>query len=374
MMRYMSIGEKGPSTRAIPCGLIAVGLSLVICSAYMQNAYDALSPLWEIVKDLFRDIGIAFIIAGGVTLLFEWKEYQNQIIKCLSNIMIGEEYVDYIDDDQKSKAIDLLHRKLYMMNREEDPNSFFNFVYNKIIPMLTDCYYDDYHVQIECDIDEQTGLIIKRIKKRMVIVNPIEGKTCNFTLPFGATMKIIEGENRELYKVLSCKVSDNSDHLDDRAVEIKRKEIKTDNDGYNISYSGDLVLNISKKTVVETETMTIVPISDKYYTHRIIHPCRNYDITYLISNPSYIVKGHGFNFCSDERFGAGIYKQACSSGVYIKFTDWILSGGGVVITVCPDLKTDPAVQESMPGLKDEEPNPEKTENEITEQLSSIVNS
>jgi len=172
--------------------------------------------------------------------------------------------------------------------------------------------------------------MIKKTKKRMVIINPIEDKNCEFEIPFGALMQKLGEE--DYYRVNSCKVIDGKDIREEK-VEITCKEVENDKNGYNVHYTGKLKLQVKKKIVVETETESIVPITDIYYNHKIVYPCRSYEMTFISTNPDYLVQGHGFSFWGDERKSDGLYKQTTDTSIIIKFTDWALPGDGVTMTI-----------------------------------------
>lgn len=279
---------------------------------------------------LLTEVGIALFILGSITITMELADFMEYFVTRLTDIMIKDKYIDRLTDEQKESVKRILEEKLYFKDQQHDPNSFFYTVQNEVIPLLNDCYYNEYRSTVQCYIEG--NVIRKRVHRKLEIVNPKHERICQ-DIPFETKMKKISGvDDSKLYKVISYQV----DTID------KTKELNLPppaalvNDEYDLVFCGKHVVNIQDKCVIEYEIETIVPIEDIHYMNRVFKPCKLYTMIFILHDQSneYDLTGHGFGFMDKEK----LVKQLIDGGVIFEFKDWIFPGNGVMLTIVKKTK------------------------------------
>lgn len=284
---------------------------------------------------LLKEIGIALFIVATITIVLEISDFKEYFIQRLQDIIVEDDYIQHLTPEKLERIHDKIENRLYNGDQRTEPSSFYCKVQKEITDFVGKCYYEDMDITVECSVVEIAGkrLFKKIIHRKVDIVNPTQEKVME-VIPVGSSLPKIDGlEKEELYILHSVRV-DSKDITESLRCDIQ--EIIT-NDPYCIDADCDRLIEIpsSSKKRVETITETRVPLDDIHYWHRIMKPCKQYRVSFIMNDDNYVVGGTGFGFLH----GVGLIKQMLTnrlkSGLVFRFNDWILPGDGVIFTITP---------------------------------------
>lgn len=317
-----------------PLTLISIGLLLIIVISVVESYpnQNSIRIIGHTILLLFKEIGLAFVIAGGVTIVIELNDFMEYFLRRLTDVMVNEKYIDLLTTEQQRKIRKILDRKLFFPNSIEDPSSFFYTVEEEVIPLLNQCYYEEYAMIIECIIDEANGLTYKTTYKTIKVVNPTNQKACE-EIPIWNYMSKIDTYQDDLFKLIQLTVN-GQDKTEE--FQLEATPIEFAGSEYNILYHSDKTIEIEDCSVITYKTETVVPIHDIQYHHRLSKPCKKYHITYLLPDCNYHVVGQAFGFGvkGDEE---NVTKQILKNGICITFDDWTLPGDGIIFTILKNI-------------------------------------
>lgn len=86
-----------------------------------------------------------------------------------------------------------------------------------------------------------------------------------------------------------------------------------------------------KIQVIDMIIETIVPLSDVCFSNKITKPCKEYNLIFILNDPSYQLSWHSFGFMGNHK--DMLIEEPMDNGLEIGFKDWILPGDGVVISI-----------------------------------------
>jgi hypothetical protein len=306
---------------------------LVILVASLIEISDYATVYWvQALTLLIKEVGIALFIVATITIVLEISDFKEYFIKRLEEIIVGDDYISHLDVSKLESIHEKIENRLYNGDQRTDPNSFFCKIQKEITQFVGKCYYEDFDIAIECSIIENAGqkLIKKVVHRKFDIVNPTN-QFVEEIIPIGSNMKKIDGmEHIDMYSIRSVIVDSK-----DITKEVMCTAYETTDDPYCIDISCDYKINIpcGGKTKVETIAETLVPIDDVFYWHRIMKPCKQYRISFMIYSSDYRVEGTGFGFL----YGPGLIKRMLFNrmgyGLMLRFNDWILPGDGVMFAI-----------------------------------------
>jgi hypothetical protein len=302
-----------------PLIFILLSLLLLYHVNYILLAYE-LSESEHVINDLLKEIGIALFIVGTITILLEFGDFTEYFLGKLTDIIIGDGFIDRIDDDKLGKTKEKIERKLYFKNKT-DGEEFYRAIQNEVTTLLDDCYYNEYELSVDCFVEDNK--FRKRSYRRIVIQN-IKDTPVEEQLPLVYAMTKIEGVNdQDLVKINSIKI-DNKDITS----EIKLNCTPSD-ETYDVLLKSDYKVNVIKTCVIEMELETLTPLKDIHYRHKILRPCKNYHVEFKVHDSGYLVYGHGFGFIDSAK----LTQRTIENGTKIRFNDWVLPANGTIFTI-----------------------------------------
>ena len=320
---------------------IVIGIFMLLLS--FSLTYICETSQWDEKWTALCEAGItilnsvfSIIIGIGIsTLVLDFFGYIKYTRERLKEIMIDKRYIETLSEDEKKNIIDICERSLYFKNGSYYENSLFSNIKELIIPLIEENYYKQYKVHIDCYIDEETGVIWKKIHKIMDI--ECVNENTKFKIPFSTYLTagdVIQRDN--MYKLNEC-LLDGKDITNDVKKSIQCKESddceETENVKFTVDYEFDLKKGLNR---IELRTETRVEIEDNTYTHTITIPCKRYSANFSLHNNNYEVWGFAFAF-DDEKHKKDldkvIYRDKYDDCYKIRFENWTLPGDGVVFVM-----------------------------------------
>lgn len=263
---------------------------------------------------------------------FSYIKYTRERIK---EIMIDKRYLETLSSTEKKNIIDICEQSLYFKGGELADNSLYANIKQLIIPLIEENYYKQYKMHVDCYIDEERGIIHKKVHKIMEI--ECLNSCSQFKIPFSTYLTEIDGmDNEELYKLTECRLG-----KEDITEQVKQciKDVAVDNNEsvedikFTIDYDFPLQKGLNR---IEIKSESIVPIEDNTYAHTITIPCKRYSVNFSIHNPNYDILGFAYAFDDEKHKDAidrVIYRDKYDDCYKIRFEDWTLPGDGVVFIV-----------------------------------------
>ena len=148
--------------------------------------------------------------------------------------------------------------------------------------------------KIECKICE--NYITKTIRKKFEIINPSKREAL-VRIPFGAEMQKVENvDNNKLYVIKKFVVGseDYTKEINDSL--IIKENCNYSNDAYCIDVHTSWDVKVKKSQSIDMIIETIVPLNDVCFSNKITKPCKEYNLIFLLNDPSYQLSWHSFGF------------------------------------------------------------------------------
>lgn len=303
-----------------------IGIALIFAASYFELFFPAknafyLGILGDTLLAGIKSLGLAVITSTLINILKNWMEstenlvnngFINRLTKCETK-------------DLKSK----IESELYFRDNNHNKDNFYNFFEQELSSLLNDCYYKLYKTKIECKVSEK--YISKTIRKKFEIVNPSK-KEAIVEIPFGAEMQKVEGvENDRLYVIKKFMV-DSEDYTKEINDSLKIRENCAEcSDAYCIDVYTSWDVKVKKIQVIDMIIETIVPINDVCFSNKITKPCKEYNLIFILNEPSYQLSWHSFGFMGNHK--DMLIEEPMDNGLEIGFKDWILPGDGVIVSI-----------------------------------------
>ncbi len=303
-----------------------IGTSLIFSASYFElffppeNAFY-LGIFGDIILAIIRSVGVSLITSTFINLLKFWVESTETLVK--------HDFINRLSKNEMKGLKEKIETELYFRYNNHDKNNFYNFFEQELSSLLNECYYKSYKTRIECQVTE--NYISKTIRKKFEIVNPSK-KECTIKIPFGAEMQRVEQvENNKLFQIKKFVV----DSKDYTANLKNRLEILDNcphiNDAYCVKVHTSWDIKVKKQCTIDMVIETIVHLNDVCFSNKITMPCKNYNIIFILNDPSYQLSWHSFGFMGNHK--DRIIEEPMDNGLEIGFKDWILPGDGVVISI-----------------------------------------
>lgn len=316
-----------------PAFILITSLLCMSISWYLELAMKGHAiELFELIHELFLEIGKALFVVATISTLIEVVHYRQYFAHRLEEVIFGENYLRRLGRERLEMLLKSIECRLYNGDQRTDPEGFYQKVRREISDLSAKCYFDYFELTIEVSREtiNNIDLYKKNIRRNIVLVNPTS-KCIKENLNFGAYMLPLPGLEKEQYKILFVKVDD-KDMTEKLA--INRSTLADTDYSVDINCSHTLHLQPGERRSVESVIETLVPAHDCHYWHRIQKPCKEYRVRCYITDEKYTVDGTGFGFL--HGFGLkyfGRIRQKEANGVTIHFRDWILPGDGVTLTI-----------------------------------------
>ncbi|MEQ3315302.1 hypothetical protein [Enterocloster clostridioformis] len=327
---------KSKAYMSIVLGLMM--LILTFCLSYIceTSSWDVkLKALCAAAVTGFNSVFSIVIGIGISTLVLDFFSYIRYTRNRIKEIMLDKNYIETLSDKEKRRMIESAEQSLYFKNGEFADNSLYANIKELIIPLIEENYYKQYKVHVDCYVDENRGVITKRVHKIMDIMCISDKK--DFKIPFSTYLLRQEGfSERDLYKINEF-IFDGNNITEDIAEHIVNNTVDNEEDIEDIRFTVDYSFKLKKGlNRIEIKTETVVPIADNTYSHTITIPCRRYSINFTVHNENYDVLGFAFAFDDEEHkddISKIIYRDKYDECFKIRFEDWTLPGDGVVFVI-----------------------------------------
>lgn len=102
------------------------------------------------------NLGNILISLGVGTIILEFFGFVDYIRERMVEVLSSDEYVLSLPYERMKRIKNLLEQKLYFPNIKIRENSLFDIVQEEILPLLKDCYFEEYTATIECSLDGDT--------------------------------------------------------------------------------------------------------------------------------------------------------------------------------------------------------------------------
>ena len=308
-----------------------IGATLIFAASYFElffppkNAFY-LGILGDTLLAGIKSLGLAVITSTLVNILKNWMESTETLVK--------NDFVNRLTKCEMKELKSKIESELYFRDNNHNKDNFYNFFEQELSSLLNDCYYKFYKTKIECKICE--NYISKTIRKKFEIVNPSK-KEAVIRIPFGAEMQKVDGiDINKLYIIKKFTVDslDFTKEINDQL--IIRENCIESNDAYCIDIHTSWDVKIKKEQVIEMIIETIVPLNDVCFSNKITKPCKQYNLIFILNNPSYQLSWHSFGFMGNHK--DMLIEEPMDNGLELGFKDWILPGDGVVISISKNEK------------------------------------
>ncbi len=320
---------------------IILGILLLIITfllSYNLNANEYSAIVEEILSSVILVLNtvISMVIGLGIgSLVLDFFEYIDYTRERIKEIMIDQKYIHMLSDIEKKKLINELEKNLYFNNGTTIDNSLYSSIKRKITPLITDDYFENYSVRVDCEINEENNTIKKIIHKKLEVICAKDDT--DFQIPFSKYLtSITDIDNDKQYKINACTCNGN-DCLSSILTKVSLEEIEKQKQENleEIKFTIDYNFKLSQGyNYIELETETIVPIADTVYTHKITIPCKKYEMNFNVKHIKYQATAYGFMIQDKIKSNRKTLEQRkIENGYEIKFNDWMLPGEGCVVII-----------------------------------------
>lgn len=325
-----------PAIIAFLIGLLSY-LSVLIVKILMSlNYLNKSSILWTTFNDVLINFGNVLVAVCAGSLIIEYYGFIDYMRQRIRDVLIEDDFLDILTNDKMEKLKNKLEQRLLYTNIKNVPtDSLFYVVQDEIKPLLKDPFYKEYITTVDCEIED--NLIKKTINRRMVYScldschnSPIY---TDDTIDCASLKSIPGKQGKDIFKITKFEYN-NTSVLD--KIEVSYPRIN--DDIYNIGVLLDMskvkndLLISGEKTILETEYVTLSPIEDTWFIHKINKACKDYCLHFNYNKEDFEVRGEGFGFMDASPNGR-IIKKNFSTSIVIRFVDWILPGDGVIFVV-----------------------------------------
>lgn len=326
---------KGKAYLAIGLGVLVLIIATLL--SYICETSDWSETNKILCRTLVTAINSVFSIFIGIgisTLVLDFFSYIKYTRERIKEIMLDKTYIETLSTEEQKRIINICEKSLYYKHTEIPNDSLYMNIKELIVPLIRENYYKQYKVHVDCYIDEEAGVIRKKVHK-ILDVECLKDNSV-FRMPFSTYLTKINGiENMELFKLTKC-LHGREDITKKIQKHIKMQEVEFPNlEDIKFTIDYEFVLNKGLNRI-ETRTETIVPIDDNTYAHTITIPCKRYSANFSLHNRNYDILGFAFAFDDEQHkndLEKVIYKDKYDDCFKIRFENWTLPGDGVVFII-----------------------------------------
>lgn len=303
-----------------------IGTTLIFSASYFELFFPSKNAFYlgifgDILLAGIKSLGVAIITSTFINVLKYWIESTETLVK--------HGFINRLTKEEMKDLKVKIESELYFRDNNHDKDNFYNFFEHELSSLLNESYYKIHKTKIECRVCE--NYISKTIRKKFEIVNPSK-RECTIKIPFGAEMQRVEQiEIDKLYQIKKFVVNseDFTEEINERLSIVEN--CTENNDAYCIKVHTSFEIKVKKECTIDMIIETIVPLDDVCFSNKITKPCKEYNIIFILNDPSYKLSWHSFGFMGNHK--DRIVEEPMDNGLEIGFKDWILPGDGVVISI-----------------------------------------
>lgn len=314
----------------------------LVAAIWHHNILYPWQPIhWDqITVEIIKEVAIALFIVGCVSITIECSEFTHYFLNKLTDIMIRDEYIKSLTPNKLRDLLERIETRLFFHGKQFDSDHYIRSARNEMVKLVDDYYIDSFNILVECEFC--TDRIEYTIYRRMEIINPKENPHENYTLitiPIHALLSTFGKyqDPKDVYNIESI-LLDDEDITDTALLKCDYKPITEKEDPkYNLKVTCNYKPPVSgRRVTIQTKTKTKVPLNERNFVNRVIKPTKNYELTFLLNTPGYIIEGYGFGFISAKE---RLVQTKLKNGLKISFNTWIFPGEGVLISFMPNQKS-----------------------------------
>ena len=287
------------------------------------------------LKDVIL-VFISLILSSFLSALFIDIKNKNKMLDewMANDIISSDKIIDSLVPESKDNLLSKLESEKYF-----NSNAIFSDMYSSVRNTLIEenefYYYNRAEYIVTCDIQKE--YIEKTIKKVMRIY-AVEDKCVINNFPLARSCVFDSGK----YVVFTLnKISLNGKAVARDNYTVNKEQIESGSDsledkcGYNsrtVVSMNKIHLNSKSPTDIIIEYTTRVPLNDTVYTARINAPCKEFELTFSVtdSNSDYKVVGSPFGFVDCSQNTPNTNKDDLFRA---KFKNWVFKNDGVCINI-----------------------------------------
>lgn len=312
-------------------------------AAYADNSIRSNSSTLELKQiaklNTLKDVILVFIsliLSSFLSALFIDIKNKNKMLDewMANDIISSDKIIDSLVPESKDNLLSKLESEKYF-----NSNAIFSDMYSSVRNTLIEenefYYYNRAEYIVTCDIQKE--YIEKTIKKVMRIY-AVEDKCVINNFPLARSCVFDSGK----YVVFTLnKISLNGKAVARDNYTVNKEQIESGSDsledkcGYNsrtVVSMNKIHLNSKSPTDIIIEYTTRVPLNDTVYTARINAPCKEFELTFSVtdSNSDYKVVGSPFGFVDCSQNTPNTNKDDLFRA---KFKNWVFKNDGVCINI-----------------------------------------
>lgn len=312
-------------------------------AAYADNSIRSNSSTLELKQiaklNTLKDVILVFIsliLSSFLSALFIDIKNKNKMLDewMANDIISSDKIIDSLVSESKDNLLSKLESEKYF-----NSNAIFSDMYSSVRNTLIEenefYYYNRAEYIVTCDIQKE--YIEKTIKKVMRIY-AVEDKCVINNFPLARSCVFDSGK----YVVFTLnKISLNGKAVARDNYTVNKEQIESGSDsledkcGYNsrtVVSMNKIHLNSKSPTDIIIEYTTRVPLNDTVYTARINAPCKEFELTFSVtdSNSDYKVVGSPFGFVDCSQNTPNTNKDDLFRA---KFKNWVFKNDGVCINI-----------------------------------------
>lgn len=288
-------------------------------------------------RKAFSEISLVIfsvIASSAVSAVIIEKRNSNELIKevFVDDFFATEEFIDLMDEKQQKTLLCALERELNFDGNTQKSEMYVTILekLNKSVINEEKLYYDNYYLDIKCDVKENH--IEKTIIKKYELKPMVSSLDLDSYLLLSATLKQVAGFN----SISITRLKINNEEIDVNTLQSEKKVPDNslhEKSGYNkrieYKYNKPLHLTDYKPIEIELQYITRCPLNDLAYTCRMPYPCKNFSFKYSVENEDYQLSPTAFGFIDDAKNSPNHSNDR--KNVTINFNNWIFPLDGVCV-------------------------------------------
>lgn len=137
-------------------GSIATGLLIIVLS-HISFTHD---ERVRFAQEIGKDVGIAFLLFGGFSVLLELRETKKYFSERLKELLIQQEYLTTLDPLTLEQMWTTVAKAKFKNEQLDEPDSFLHFLYGNVTDYLKLPYHENVGAEVVLTRAEHGGFIV----------------------------------------------------------------------------------------------------------------------------------------------------------------------------------------------------------------------